>query len=124
MSEKLFRVGEYIEQFNVLTDQELPCGAILQSSGLETHVKKHHPTETGNLDLIPAILAAPDYVGHNPKEPNSIELVKSLDANVLVCVKLDASEGYHYVASVYEISGGKVSNRVNSGRLKKFAQCK
>lgn len=122
MGEKLFRVGDYIDEFNALTGQELPCGEILQSPGLAVHVQKHHPDETGNVALVPSIIAAPDYVGHNPKEPESVELVKELDANVMVCVKLDAKNGYHYVASVYEISSGKLANRLNSGRLKKFKE--
>lgn len=120
MGDKLFRVGEYIDKFNTLTGQNLPCGEIMQSVGLASHVQKHHPNETGNVALIPSIIAAPDYVGQNPKEADSIELVKVTSANVMVCVKLDAKDGYHYVASVYEISNGKLQNRINSGRLKKF----
>ena len=90
----------------------------MQSAGLAVHVQKHHPDETGNVALVPSIIAEPDYVGHNPKEPGSVELVKALDANVMVCVKRDA----HNVASVYEISSGKLTNRLNSGRLKKFKE--
>ena len=122
MGEKLFHVGDYIDEFNALTGQELPCGEIMQSAGLAVHVQKHHPDETGNVALVPSIIEEPDYVGHNPKEPGSVELVKALDANVMVCVKLDAKNGYHYVASVYEISSGKLTNRLNSGRLKKFKE--
>ena len=120
MKKRLFRVGTYPERFNALTNQTLPCGDIFQSDGLAAHVQKHHPKETENLSLIPQILADPDYIGHNPKEPDSVELVKVLSANVLVCVKLDAREGYLFVASVYEISSGKLNNRINSGRLKKY----
>ena len=94
MGEKLFRVGDYIDEFNALTGQELPCGEIMQSAGLAVHVQKHHPDETGNVALVPSIIAEPDYVGHNPKEPGS----------------------------VYEISSGKLTNRLNSGRLKKFKE--
>lgn len=122
MGGKLFRVGDYIDEFNMLTGQKLPCGEIMQSPGLAMHVKKHHPAETGNVALIPSIITEPDYVGHNPKEPDSVELVKVFDANVMVCVKLDAKNGYHYVASIYEISSSKLTNRINSGRLKKFKE--
>lgn len=120
MSGKLFDVGEYQDKFNALTGQNLPCGRIMQSVGLESHVKKHHPDGVENIGLVPTIISAPDYVGHNPKEPDSIELVKQLDANVMVCVKLDAKDDYLYVASVYEISDSKLANRINSGRLRKF----
>lgn len=121
MSERLFLVGTYIDEFNKLTGQSLPCCQIVQSSGLAVHVQKHHPNEVGNIALIPQIIASPDYVGRNPKEPDSVELVKIVDANVMVCVKLDSKNDYHYVASVYEISDGKLQNRIKSGRLKKFS---
>lgn len=120
VSEKLSVVGQYTGKFNALTGQALPCCDIVQSSGLAVHVQKHHPNEVGNLALVPQIISAPDYIGHNPKEPNSIELVKVLSANVMVCVKLNADAAYHYVASVYEISNGKLQKRIQSGRLKKF----
>lgn len=111
-------VGYYRADFNVITGQKLPCGPIYQSAGLAVHIIKRHPNELGNLSSVSAIIAAPDYIGKNPKEPDSIELVKVLSANVMVCVKLDTKEGYLYVASVYEISQGKLQNRLNSGRLK------
>lgn len=120
MSEGLFFVGEYISEFNTLTGQDLPCCQIVQSSGLAVHVQKHHPDETGNIELIPEVIKHPDYVGKNPKEPDSVELVKVFDANVMVCVKLDTKNDYHYVASVYSISNGKLQKRKENGRLKKF----
>lgn len=120
MGDKLFFVGEYIEEFNRLTGQSLPCCPIMQSSGLASHVAKHHPGEVGNISLIPDVISRPDYVGHNPKEPNSIELVKLYSTNILVGIKLDVARGYCYVASVYEISTGKLQSRIRSGRLKKF----
>lgn len=118
----MFVVGTYTEHFNALTGQDLPCGDIWQSSGLAVHVQKHHPNEVHNIQLIPQIIADPDYIGHNPKEPNSIELIKVLSANTMVCIKLDAGNCYHYVASVYEISDGKLQNRLKSGRLKKITK--
>lgn len=117
---RLSQVGEYTEAFNVKTEQALPCGPIYQSEGLQTHVAKRHPREIGNLSLVPEIIASPDYIGKNPKQPNSVELVKVFDANVMVCVKLDSSNGYFYVASVFEISNAKLNNRLNSGRLKNY----
>ena len=118
---KLFKVGDYIQRFNTLTGQNLPCGPIYQSVGLVSHVKSHHPQMgTAILQLIPTIIQSPDYIGKNPREPNSIELVKKLSDNIMVCIKLDTQNGYLYVASVYNISQGKVNNRLNSGRLKRY----
>ncbi len=118
---KLFKVGDYIQRFNTLTGQNLPCGPIYQSVGLASHVKSHHPQMgTAILQQIPTIIQSPDYIGKNPREPNSIELVKKLSDNIMVCIKLDTQNGYLYVASVYNISQGKVNNRLNSGRLKRY----
>lgn len=120
MSEGLFIVGKYIESFNILTSQDLPCGPIYQSSGLITHVKEHHPDEVSLLEHISEIISRPDFVGKHPKEPQSVELVKILNRNVMVCVKLDIKRDYFYVASVFSISDSKLRNRINSGRLRPF----
>ena len=113
-------VGEYIEKFNTATGQNIPLGPILQSAGLYAHVKKRHPDELDNLDYVSLIISEPDYIGSHPTESANIELVKVLEKNVMVCVKLDVKEMYPYVASVFTISEGKLKNRIASGRLKKY----
>lgn len=113
-------VGLYIERFNELTGQDIPCGDIYQSEGLYTHILKRHPDCVSHIDLIPQIIAEPDYIGHSAKEPQSIELVKRVSGNLMVCVKLDAKRNYLYVASFFEISDAKMENRLNSGRLVEF----
>ena len=118
MGDNLFEAGNYVERFNTLTGQTLPCGIIYQSSGLQKHVKKHLKEKATIMSDIPTVIQQPDYIGCNPKEPNSIELVKKITENVMVCVKLDSKNGYLYVASVYTISESKLNNRLNSGRLK------
>lgn len=115
----MFEAGKYIPKFNTLTGQTLPCGPIYQSAGLEKHVRKHRKEKSTILSDIPIVIQQPDYVGCSPKEPNSVELVKKIGENVMVCVKLDSKNGYLYVASVYTISESKLNNRLNSGRLKK-----
>lgn len=120
MQDNLTVVGQYREIFNTLTNQNLPCEAIYQSSGLIKHIQKRHPGKDSLETLIPEIILKPDFVGKNPKEINSIELVKQYDENVMVCIKLDQKDDYLYVASVFEISAGKLQNRINSGRLKKY----
>lgn len=121
MGNKLFVVGTYVEKFNEITGQHLPCGSIYQSTGLVSHVCRHHP-DTGAtlLPYVPVIIEAPDYVGRNPKEPNSVELVKQIDQQVMVCIKLDSKNGYLYVASVFEIKQSKLERRIASGRLQKY----
>ena len=113
-------VGQYVERFNVLTNQALPVGDIFQSDGLAAHVQKRHPSEISNLALIPTVISNPDYVGTNPREPDSVELVKILANNVMVCIKLDHNNGYLYVASVYNITCSKLQQRLQSGRFKAY----
>ena len=113
-------VGQYQSRYNDLAGEALPCGPIYQSDGLSLHVAKHHPNDKDHLSEIPGIVAAPDYIGHNPKEPDSVELVKRCEGNVMVCIKLDRKENYLYIASVYEITEAKLQNRLHSGRLKKY----
>ena len=119
--EELFVVGEYIEEFNIATGQALPCGAVYQSAGLSVHIQKRHPDEIDLLNHVPEVIHEPDFIGKNPREPYSIELVKLLEKNVMVCIKLDMKHSYLYVASVYSISEAKLKSRVQSGRLKPFA---
>lgn len=121
MSENhLFRVGEYIEKYNLLTGQSIPCGSIFQSSGLLRHIEKRHPENLSQVGLIPEILSSPDYIGHNPKERDSVEFVKVYEKNLMVCVKLDQRKGYLFVASFFSISEGKLNNRIKSGRLQRL----
>ncbi len=120
MQERAIPVGAYIEKFNELTGQALPCGTIYQFPGLLAHVKKRHPSQIGHVYQIAEVIKSPDYIGKHPKERESIELVKALDQNVMVCVKLDQGKDHYYVASVYAISEAKLKNRLNSGRLKKY----
>ncbi len=121
--DSLFPVGIYNSLFNKLLGITLPCGKIYQSSGLHKHISSRHPDCLKYLNSIPDIIDCPDYIGINPHEPKSIELVKKYDSNVLVGIKLDLNENYLYVASLYEISDSKVKRRLHGGRLKPFKKC-
>ena len=120
MDDKLFPVGGQTERFDAYVSFELPEGNVYQSKGLEKHISKKHPDCMKYLDRIPEILNEPDYIGVNPKIPNSFELVKILDANIQIAINLDLGENYLYVASLYDISDSKLRNRVNSGRYQRL----
>ena len=90
--------------------------------GAIKHMMKRHPGiyETyGNF--LQTIIEEPDFVGQNPKEPNSVELIKRLGEDLLIAVKLDPS-GYLFLSTMYELNNGeyKIANRLRSGRLKTF----
>ena len=117
LGKKQALVGSYHERFNQLLNLQLPARDIYLSSGLRKHVKKRHPNCVRYLKRIKEIIANPDYIGVHPREPNSVELVKVFDQNILVAIKLNAENSQYYVASLYEISEFKKLNRINSKRL-------
>lgn len=119
MSRRGKKVGNYTDIFNQILGLDLPCLDIFQSDGLIKHIQNRHPSCVRYMESIQEIILYPDYVGSNPNEPNSIELIKIYSENIQIAVKLDISENYFYVASLYDISDKKIENRLHSGRIKK-----
>lgn len=119
---KLIEVGEYCQKFNEITGLCLPLLKIYRSIGLSVHLRKRkHTNCLKYLDDIPYIIQNPDFVGINPNETgDTIEIVKVLDKNVLVGIKLDKSGDYYYVSTMYAVQESKLQRRLHSGRLKKF----
>lgn len=118
--DKLIKIGEFKQEYNQILNTSLPCFEIMQSTGLIKHISKKHSHCVRYLDKVSDILENPDYIGVSPKEKDSIELVKVYEDNILIAIKLDCDNSYYYLASLYDISGGKMENRLNSGRLKKY----
>lgn len=110
-------VGKYPQKFNEKLNLTLPCTDIVQSDGLIIHIQKRHPGYESYLQQLSVIIRQPDYIGKNPREPDSIELVKILDENILVAVKLDKKNASLYVASLYPIKEGTLQHRLRNGRL-------
>lgn len=119
---KLFVVGKYREDFNEILDLDLPCKNIYQSVGVKTHIKKEHEEFLHYMDKIPEIILNPDFIGRHPTEPNSIELIKKFDDNIMIAIKLDKDNGYLYVATLFDVKEAKIERRLFNNRLKKFNQ--
>lgn len=115
----LYHVGQYRDDFNKLLNTNLPLCEIYQSEGLYKHILKRHPNCVQYIKNISDIINNPDYIGKNPKEPNSLELVKCYSDNILIAIKFDIKENHMYIATLYELSSSKLARRINSGRLKK-----
>ncbi len=115
------KIATYDGEYNETLGVEFPKLDIVKSNGLVTHVQGKHPNCVKYIDKINEILIAPDYVGINRKHPNSFELIKKYDDNVLLAIKLDIKKNYYYVASLYNVSQDKINNKLHSGRLKKYA---
>lgn len=118
--DKLLKAGKYNSEFNKILGINLPIDNIYISNGLDKHIQRRHPNCTQYIDKIPLIISEPDYIGKNPKEPNSIELVKVFDNNIQIGIKLDTNKNYLYVATLFDINDSKIQRRLNSGRLKNF----
>lgn len=118
--DNLTKVGDYAGEYNSLLNINLPSVPIYVSNGLRTHMINHnHSNCLKYISNIPDIIASPDYIGKNPKEPNSLEFVKVYDNNVQIGIKLDISKNYMYVATMFDIKQSKINRRLNSGRLKR-----
>jgi len=111
-----------IEAIKQLTGIEFPVADVYMYPGAIKHVKKHHP---GVMEayghLIPGMISHPDYVGCNPKVPNSIELVKVISEHLLLSIQLDPSQ-YIFVSSFYRLDNGieKIQRRLASGRIVRY----
>ncbi len=118
---ELIEVGMFKEEFNKLLDINLPIEKIYQSKGLSVHmIKRKHFKCLKYLDNISEIINNPDYIGVNPNEDNSIELIKKFHDNVLVGIKLDVDKNYLYISTMHDIHESKIERRLHSGRLKIF----
>ena len=96
---------------------------IYQSTGLAKHIASRHPGCEQYVNTIPFIIQNPDYIGISPREKHvSFELVKVMDDNVQIGIKLDLSGRYYYVATLYTITDAKLKHRLASGRLKPLDQ--
>lgn len=113
-------VGELdIKKINLLVGIVFPVSEVYIYPGAIKHIKREHPgiwEQYGHL--LPTILEKPDYVGKNPKVPNSIELYKQLGDHMLLAIKLDPT-GYLFVSSLYELNNAtvKINKRLASGRI-------
>lgn len=107
---------ERLLEINVLGDRTIYLG----DSNL-SHMRSAHPEDFEKYgDLLPDILAAPDYVGQNPSD-GSIEYVKEIWKDgeyVKVAVRLAKSARF-YARSLYVLNPRRVKNYIEKGTLKK-----
>lgn len=123
MDNELIRVGTYNIIFNEILGINISNLEIYRSKGLPSHMlKRNHVKCLKYIDYIPDIITNPDYIGVNPneKDTQSMELIKCYKDNVLIGIKLDKSNNYLYVSTMYNITDSKVQRRLHSGRFKKF----
>lgn len=121
MANKLIPIAKYNKAFDKYLPYPFDYEFVYQSNGLVKHIAKRHPECLQYVQLIPSIIASPDYIGINPHEAGiSFELVKVMTQNVQVGIKLDVQNDYLYVATLHTITNGKLQHSVANGRLKKI----
>lgn len=115
-------VGKVSQQIANLLGLTLPVDtAIYLGDTNLQHMQTSHPEDFSKYggELL-SILAAPDYVGINPKD-GSIEYVKEFYVDeefVKVAVRL-AGSGRYYARSLYILNERRVHNYIAKGTLKK-----
>ena len=120
MTDKILIIATYDGRYDKLLNIDLPKLKIVQSeNGLRSHVTKRHSDCLKYLKYVKDIIEFPDYVGINPNETDSFELIKVFEDNVLIGIKLDTKNNYYYIATLHDISHSKLEKRLYSGRIKK-----
>ncbi|MGL5149670.1 MAG: PBECR2 nuclease fold domain-containing protein [Clostridium sp.] len=111
----------------------LPCeneflykGNIYASPGVLNHIKKKHSKQLTKkvkenlISTIQFIIENPDYIGVRNREYLTLEIIKKVDATLLLGLQYDEENGYFYVSTLYPITDSKLMQRIYSGKLIRF----
>lgn len=119
MKDKILLVGKLNDDVFIHAPNINGYSNVYRSEGLLKHIQKRHPECIEYVSLLPLIISVPDYIGVNPNESGiSLELVKVVNKNIQVGIKLDIKNNYLYVATLHTITESKLKHRIESGRLK------
>lgn len=122
-STKALSIGHIdVVKVKKLTGIDLGVSEVFIYPGAIKHIKREHPGIWDNYKhTLPTILTSPDYIGKNPKVPDSIELYKQVGDTLLLAIKLDPT-GYLFVSSFYDLNNAnvKIAKRLKSGRIVPF----
>lgn len=85
------------------------------------HKRGHWDDFVKYHEEIPAMIAIPDYVGQNPKEPNTVEIYKMINDYVILPIKLNVQSGL-FLSSFYILDNGanKIEKRLGTERIHSF----
>lgn len=101
-------------------------GNVYASPGVLKHIRKRHGRQlTKNIKdnltiIIERIIGSPDFIGMNKKnkESGALQLVKKIDAYIMLILEVDLDYEYIYVSSMYPVTKSKMKNKIYSGTLK------
>lgn len=93
---------------------------VFMPPGVLKHLRKrgHWKDFMDHCDDLPDMIANPDYAGQNPKNPQTIELYKIVNDEVLMAFKLSPDIGI-FLSSFYKLKKGddKIKKRLRIGRI-------
>ena len=101
-------------------------GNVYASPGVLKHIKKKHGKQlTRNIKdnlkvMMERIIVKPDFIGMNKRKnkDGALELVKKIDAYIMLILEVDIDKKYIYVSSMYPVTKSKMKNKLYSGSLK------
>lgn len=115
------RVGYLKKNIINLLNIELNPGEIKLLPGGIKHIRGKRPGCFDKyLSKISSIISKPDYIGSNPKYPNSVEYIKKIEENVLVAIRLNNKKSILCVATMYPITDSKIKRMVIKNRIIKL----
>ncbi|MGL4774418.1 MAG: PBECR2 nuclease fold domain-containing protein [Clostridium sp.] len=101
-------------------------GVVYASPGVLNHIKRKHGKQLSKkvkenlICTIEKIIECPDYIGIREGEVPTLELIKKIDATLLLGLKVDEEKNYIYVTTLYPITEGKINQRLYSGKLVEY----
>ncbi len=108
------------EVINILKVNLSPAGIFLLMGGIKHIRNKRYRCFRNYLNEIPEIIKNPEYVGTNPKYPNSVEFLKNIRGkNVLVAINTSPQKILK-VSTMYTVTSSKLTNMLEHKRIKKF----
>lgn len=103
----------------------LQCASfeVYMPPGVMKHLQKrgHWDDFVKYHEDIPGMITFPDYVGQNPREPNTVEIYKLINDHVILPIKLNTESGL-FMSSFYVLDNGaaKIEKRLRTDRIHPF----
>jgi len=105
---------------DILSVNLLPAEIFLLWGGIKHIKNKRLVCFKNHLNDIPEIIKNPEYVGTNPKYPDSVEFLKEIRGiNILVAVTQN-SQKILQISTMYDVTPSKLANMLSYNRIKKL----
>ncbi len=105
---------------DILSVNLLPAEIFLLWGGIKHIKNKRLICFKNHLNDIPEIIKNPEYIGTNPKYPDSVEFLKEMGGvNILVAVSQNL-QGILQIATMYDVTSSKLATMIEHNRMKKL----